>query len=47
MCYQTAAASAAAGRAALRHGVLVLLLPAVSLFVGIFGLLYCRRNPTR
>jgi len=47
MCYQNAAASAAAGRAALRHGVLVLLLPAVSLFVGIFGLLYCRRNPTR
>ncbi len=45
MCYQGAAASGAAGRAALRHGVLILLLPAVGLFLGIFVLIYRRRNP--
>ena len=47
MCYQTAAASGAPGQEALRHGILILLLPAVSLFFGIFGLIYRRRNQTR
>jgi hypothetical protein len=47
MCYQTAAASGAPGREALRHGILILLLPAVSLFIGICGLIYHRRNQTR
>jgi hypothetical protein len=47
MCYQNAAASGAAGRAALRHGVLILLLPAVGLFLGIFLLIYRRRDPVR
>jgi hypothetical protein len=45
MCYQTAAASAAPGRDALRHGIWILLLPAVSLFLGIFVIIYRRRNP--
>ena len=44
MCYQNAASSGAHGRAALRHGILILLLPALSLFVGIFLLFYDRRN---
>jgi len=47
MCYQNAASSAAQGRAALRHGILILLLPALSLFLGIFLLIYRRRNTTR
>lgn len=45
MCYQNAASSAAHGRAALRHGILILLLPALSLFLGVFFLIYRRRNP--
>lgn len=44
MCYQSAAASAEQSRAALRHGILILLLPAVGLFGGIFALIYFRRN---
>lgn len=47
MCYQNAAASGAQGREALRHGILILLFPTVSLFVGIFGLIYTRRNVSR
>lgn len=47
MCYQNAAASGARGSAALRHGILVLLLPALGLFLGVFGLIYRRRNPVR
>jgi hypothetical protein len=47
MCYQNAAASGEQGRAALRHGILILLLPAVTLFLGIFGLIYSRRNVAR
>ena len=45
MCYQSAASSGSEGRLALRHGILILLLPAVSLFVGIFVLIYHRRDP--
>lgn len=47
MCYQSAAASGAQGRAALRHGIAVLFFPAASVFLGIFGLLYHRRNKSR
>jgi hypothetical protein len=47
MCYQNAAASGAQGQAALRHGILILLVPALSLFAGIFGLIYRRRNVAR
>jgi hypothetical protein len=47
MCYQNAAAADSHGRTALQHGILILLLPALSLFLGIFGLMYRRRNTTR
>jgi hypothetical protein len=47
MCYQSAAASGPQGGAALRHGILLLFVPAISLFVGIFALIYHRRNVTR
>jgi hypothetical protein len=47
MCYQTAAASGAPARVALRHGILVLLLPAVSLFVGILAFIYRRNDRAR
>jgi hypothetical protein len=47
MCYQTAAASGAPVREALRHGILILLLPAISLFLGIFAYIYRRRNLAR
>jgi hypothetical protein len=47
MCYRSAAASAAPGREALRHGILLLLVPAISLFLGIFALIFSRRNLTR
>jgi hypothetical protein len=44
MCYQNAASSGAQGRAALRHGILILLLPALGLFAGIFVLIVRRRD---
>jgi hypothetical protein len=47
MCYQSAAATGDHSRVALQHGILILLIPSVSLFVGIFGLIYTRRNITR
>jgi hypothetical protein len=47
MCYQTAAASGANGREALRHGILILLLPAASVFLGIFAFIYRRRDLAR
>ena len=47
MCYQNAAASGAQGRAALRHGILILMLPALTLFLGICGLIYHRRDLAR
>jgi hypothetical protein len=47
MCYQNAAAADSHGRTALQHGILILLVPALSLFLGIFGLMYHRRNTTR
>jgi hypothetical protein len=47
MCYQSAAGSGAQGREVLRHGVLILLVPGLSLFFGIFLLIYRRRNVAR
>jgi hypothetical protein len=47
MCYQNASAAGAQGREALRHGILVLLFPTLTLFFGIFGLIYHRRNVSR
>jgi len=47
MCYQNASASGGQGRAALRHGILVLLLPALSLFLGVCSLIYRRNNMPR
>jgi len=47
MCYQSAAASGAQGRAALRHGIWILLVPACSVFLGICVLIYRRRNASR
>jgi hypothetical protein len=47
MCYQNASATGPQGREALRHGILVLLLPTLSLFVGILALIYRRRNVAR
>jgi len=47
MCYQNAAAADSHGRIALQRGILILLLPALSVFFGIFGLMYRRRNTTR
>jgi hypothetical protein len=47
MCYQSAAASAAPGRAALRHGILLLLVPAICFFLGICAFIYRRRNLAR
>jgi hypothetical protein len=47
MCYQSAAASGAQGRDVLRQGILILLLPGLSLFFGVFVLIYRRRNVAR
>jgi len=47
MCYQTAAASSAPGREALRHGILILLVPAASVFLGIFAFIWRRNNLPR
>ena len=47
MCYQNAAASGADGRAALRHGILILLFPSLAVFLGIFFLIFRRRNAVR
>jgi hypothetical protein len=47
MCYQNAAASGVQGREALRHGILILLFPTLSIFVGIFGLIFTRRHTSR
>jgi hypothetical protein len=47
MCYQNAAASAPQARVALQHGILILMVPTLSLFLGIFALIYSRRNLAR
>ncbi len=47
MCYQNASASGPQGAQALRYGILILLLPTLTLFTGIFALIYRRRNVAR
>ncbi|HXN20354.1 MAG TPA: hypothetical protein VN875_18605 [Candidatus Binatus sp.] len=47
MCYQNASATGAQGSQALRHGILILLFPTLTVFSGIFGLMYRRRNVAR
>ncbi|MGH9683434.1 MAG: hypothetical protein ACRD4S_07470 [Candidatus Acidiferrales bacterium] len=47
MCYQNTEASGSQGITALRHGILILFLPAASFFVGVFVLIYRRRNASR
>jgi hypothetical protein len=47
MCYQNASASGVQGSQALRHGILILLFPTLTVFSGIFGLIYRRRNVAR
>ena len=47
MCYQSAAGSGNHSIVALQHGILLLLIPSVGLFAGIFGLIYTRRNVSR
>jgi hypothetical protein len=44
MCYQNAAAAGAGAQAGLRHGILILLIPAVGVFGGILALIHRRRN---
>jgi hypothetical protein len=44
MCYQSAAATGAGAQAGLRHGILILLIPALGVFGGILGVLYQRRD---
>jgi hypothetical protein len=43
MCYQNAAASGAKGQAALRHGILILLLPALGICGSIVGMTLRKR----
>ena len=47
MCYQNASATGPQGAQALRHGILILILPTLTLFTGIFALIYRRRNVAR
>jgi hypothetical protein len=47
MCYQNASASGPQGAQALRHGILILMLPTLTLFTGIFALIFRRRNVAR
>jgi hypothetical protein len=47
MCYQSAAATGSRSIVALQHGILILLIPSVGLFLGIFGLIFSRRNVSR
>jgi hypothetical protein len=47
MCYQNASASGAQGGTALRHGILILLVPAITIFVSIFVWIYRRRHVVR
>ena len=47
MCYQSAAASGAQGSQALRHGILILLFPTLSVFLGIFAMIVSRSRVPR
>ena len=47
LCYSDAAATGPTAQAALRHGILILVIPATSIVVGFFSLLWIRRNVHR
>lgn len=47
LCYADAAASGPQTQAALRHGILVLMIPPMIIFAGFFFLLYKRSNLRR
>lgn len=44
LCYNDASATGQQGIAALRHGILLLAIPPMLIFAGLFGVLYKRRN---
>lgn len=44
LCYNDAAATGPQAQAALRHGILILMIPPMLMFSGLFGILYRRRN---
>jgi hypothetical protein len=44
MCYNSAAAAKGSAVEALKHGILILLIPPLAMFVGIFALAFRRRN---
>lgn len=44
LCYNDAAATGPHAIAALRHGILILAIPPMLIFAGIFAVLYRRRN---
>jgi hypothetical protein len=44
LCYNDAAATGPQAEAALRHGILILLIPPMLIFSGLLGTLYRRRN---
>jgi len=47
LCYSDAAATGPTAQAALRHGILILVIPATSIVVGFLSLLCIRRNVHR
>jgi len=47
LCYTDAAATGPHAQAALRHGILILMIPATLIVVGFFSLLCLRRNMHR
>jgi hypothetical protein len=44
MCYNSAASAKASAIEALKHGILILLIPPLAMFIGIFALAFRRRN---
>ncbi len=44
LCYSDAAAAGPQAEAALRHGILILLIPPMIIFSGFYAMLYRRRN---
>ena len=44
LCYNNAAATGPQGQAALRHGILILMIPPMLIFAALMTILYRRRN---
>jgi len=44
LCYNDAAATGPQAQAALRHGILILLIPPMFIFASLYAMLYRRRN---